>query len=306
MDRWTEIELLVHLAETGSISRTAERLKLSTSSASRYLASLENRLGACLVMRNTRRAQLTDVGRSYLQRARSALEELRHGEAEVQAAASVPAGVLTISASVSFAMHHIAPLVPAYTERFPEVEIHIEASNRYGDSLENHIDLAVRNREFEPDSNIVMRRLARTRRVLVAAPLYLRRHGAPPRPEALQGHKLLIYTHATTPHELRFSREGQSSTVAVAGVLKSNDGQVLRAAALNGLGILIQPLYVVHEDIVAGRLVPVLEDWDLPLLSINVGYASRKHLSAKVRTFIDFMCAHFEKEELDRKWTSRW
>lgn len=136
-------------------------------------------------------------------------------------------------------------------------------------------------------------------------PRYLAQHGFPKSLDDLQRHKLLIYTYANTPNDLRFQRDGQVSTVHAKGLLESNDGQILRSAALEGLGILVQPSYIVYEDIVAGRLVPLLEDWDLPRLTINLAYPNRKHLSAKVRTFVDFMAERFLAQGFERKWTTR-
>lgn len=305
MDRWTEIELFVQVAETGSLSRAAELLNLSNASASRHLAALEERLGVRLVERNTRRLYLTDTGQEFFQRARNILGDLRDAESDVNAAALNPTGVLRVTASLSFSMHHIAPLLREYTERYPNVTVHVEAANRYLDIIDNNIDVAIRNREYEPDSNITIRRLAETRRILVASPGYLARHGVPKELDDLQHHKLLIYIHANNPNELRFTRGDEQRTVNVKGLLESNDGQILRAAALDGMGILIQPSYIVYDDVVAGRLVPMLDDWDLPHLTINLAYPSRKHLSAKVRTFIDFMAAHFKKMDYERKWTGR-
>ncbi|MDR7092575.1 LysR family transcriptional regulator [Hydrogenophaga laconesensis] len=305
MDRWTEIELFVQVAETGSLSRAAELLNLSNASASRHLAALEARLGVRLVERNTRRLYLTDTGQEFFQRSRTILADLRDAESTVNAAALNPTGVLRITASLSFSMHHIAPLLREYTERYPNVTVHVEAANRYLDIIDNNIDVAIRNREMEPDSNITIRRLAGTRRILVAAPAYLSRHGTPRNVEDLHRHKLLIYTHANNPNELRFTRGDEQQTIEVKGLLESNDGQILRAAALDGMGILVQPSYIVYDDVVAGRLVPMLDDWDLPRLTVNLAYPSRKHLSAKVRTFIDFMAAHFEKMDYERKWTGR-
>ncbi len=300
MDRWTEIELFVQVAETGSLSRAAELLDLSNASASRHLAALEERLGVRLVERNTRRLYLTDTGQEFFQRARTILSDLRDAESTVNAAALNPTGVLRVTASLSFSMHHIAPLLREYTDRYPNVTVHVEAANRYLDIIDNNIDVAIRNREYEPDSNITIRRLAETRRILVASPGYLARHGVPQELDDLQRHKLLIYTHANNPYELRFSRADEHRNVSVKGLLESNDGQILRAAALDGMGILIQPSYIVYDDVVAGRLVPMLDDWDLPRLTINLAYPSRKHLSAKVRTFIDFMAAHFKKMDYER------
>ncbi len=305
MDRWTEIELLVQVAETGSLSRAAEALDLSNAAASRHLSALESRLGARLVERNTRRLYLTDTGREFFSRAKGILADLKDAESAVNATALNPTGVLRISASLSFSLHHVAPLLREYTQRYPHVTVHIESANRYLDIIDNNIDVAIRTRELEPDSNITIRRLAETRRILTASPRYLSQHGVPRTLEDLQQHKMLIYTHANNPNELRFVRKGETRTLSVTGLLDANDGQILRVAALDGLGILVQPSYIVFDDIVAGRLVPILDEWDLPRLTINLAYPSRKHLSAKVRTFIDFMAEHFVKMDYERKWTGR-
>ena len=305
MDRWTEIELFVQVAETGSLSRAAEALDLSNAAASRHLSALEERLGARLVERNTRRLYLTDTGQEFFSRAKAILAELKDAEDTVNAAALNPTGTLRITASLSFAMHHVAPLLKEYTRRYPNVTVHVEAANRYFDIIDNNIDVAFRTREFEPDSNVTIRRLAETRRILAASPRYLAENGTPRTLDDLQRHKLLIYTYANNPNELRFTRDGQASVVTARGLLESNDGQILRAAALDGMGILVQPTYILYDDIVAGRLVPVLDEWDLPRLTINLAYPSRRHLSAKVRTFIDFIAEHFEKMNYEKKWTGR-
>ncbi|MDP2742375.1 MAG: LysR family transcriptional regulator [Hydrogenophaga sp.] len=305
MDRWTEIELFVQVAETGSMSRAAEALNLSNASASRHLAALEERLGVRLVERNTRRLYLTETGQEFFQRAKGILGDLRDAESTVNAAALNPTGVLRVTSSLSFAMHHIAPLLREFTDRYPNVTVHVESANRYLDIIDNNIDVAIRTREYEPDSNITIRRLGETRRILAASPGYLARHGFPRTLDDLQKHKLLIYVHANNPHELRFTKGDEQRSVSVQGLLETNDGQIVRAAALDGMGILVQPSYIVYDDVVAGRLVPVLDDWDLPHLTINLAYPSRKHLSAKVRAFIDFMAGHFEKMDYERKWTGR-
>jgi DNA-binding transcriptional LysR family regulator len=305
LDRFAEIELFVQVAETGSLSRAAEALGLSNAAASRHLQALEDRLAARLVERNTRRLFLTDTGQEFFSRAKVLLADMKDAEDAVNASTLNPTGTLRITASLSFSMQHIAPLLREYTQRYPNVSVHVEAANRYLDIIDNNIDVAIRTREFEPDSNITVRRLAQTRRILVAAPRYLARHGRPQTLEDLHQHQLLIYTYANNPNELRFTRDGATTTLQVKGRLDSNDGQILRAAALDGLGILVQPTYIVYEDMVAGRLVPVLDDWDLPRLTINLAYPSRKHLSAKVRTFIDFMAEHFVRMNYEQKWTGR-
>lgn len=297
--------LFVQVAECGSLSRAADALGLSNAAASRHLSALEDRLGARLVERNTRRLYLTEPGQEFLRRSRQILADLQDAESAVNVATLNPTGTLRISASLSFAMHHIAPLVPGYTARYPHVSVHVETANRYLDFVDNNIDVAVRTRESEPDSSVTIRRLAETRRILAASPGYLARAGTPRTLEDLRRHALLIYTYASNPWELRFTRGEETVTLGVKGLLESNDGQVLRAAALEDLGILVQPAYVLYDDIVAGRLVPVLDGWDLPRLTINLAYPSRRHLSAKVRTFIDFIAEHFRQMEFERKWTER-
>lgn len=305
MDRFTELALFVQVAERGSLSGAAGALGLSNPAASRHLASLENRLQVRLVERNTRRLYLTIEGQEFLGRARHVLAEFQEAESALRSSTLNPSGVLRISASLSFAMQVIAPRLLRYHQRYPQVRVHVETANRYLDLIDNGIDAAIRTREYEPDSTITIRRLAATRRILTASPAYLAHHGRPQVPEDLPQHALLVYVHANNPNELKFTREGEQRVVRANGLLESNDGQVLRAAALNGLGILIQPSYIVYDDIVAGRLVPVLDDWDLPRLQISIAYPSRKHLSARVRSFIDFMVEECARNGYEKKWTSR-
>lgn len=303
MDRLTELELFIKVAETGSVGRAAAAVGLSNPAASRHLAALENRLKTRLVERNTRRLYLTSEGQEFYERARAALAELQDAEAALNSNVLNPSGVLRVSASLSFAMHQIAPCLRRYHRLYPNVRVHVEASNRYLDMIDNGIDVAIRTREYEPDSNIMIRRLATTRRVLCASPSYLAANGVPRSPSDLVSHDFLIYVYANKAHELRFAKGEDTEVVSVQGLLESNDGQVLRAAALDGLGVLVQPSYIVYDDIVAGRLVPILNDWDLPRLQVNLAYPSRKHLSVKVRSFIDFMVDEFARNGYERKWT---
>jgi DNA-binding transcriptional LysR family regulator len=243
------------------------------------------------------------VGDGFYRRCKPLLAELREAESAVNEAALRPTGLLRVTASLSFAMIHIAPVLPEFHARYPELRVEIVVANRYYDLIENGIDVAVRTREVESDSNITVRRLAETRRLLAASPQYLQRHGVPRTPPELASHRLLIYNLANRPDQLRLTRGDEVHVLPVAGLLEANDGQVLRAAALRHHGILVQPRYIIHDDIVAGRLVPVLDDWDLPRLTINLAFQTRRHLPAKVRCFIDFLVGHFERMDYERKWT---
>ncbi|MGF7134637.1 DNA-binding transcriptional LysR family regulator [Paraburkholderia sp. EB58] len=306
MDKWVEVQLFIETAERGSISRAAEALGLSTSAAGRHLANLEQRLGARLVERNTRRLFLTEVGDEFYRRCRNIASEMQEAEALVSSALLSPAGTLRVTGSVSFCTQIIAPLLPEFTARHPKLDVAITAANRYFDLIESGIDLAIRTREHESDSGLVIRRLAETRRILAASPEYLERHGVPKTLEDLAGHRFLIYTLANNPHELTFSKGSEMHTVKITGLLESNEGQVICSAGLNGLGIVIQPVYIIHDDVVAGRLVPVIDDWDLPRLKVNVAYPNRKYVPSKVRAFIDFLVEHFDAMEYERRWTQRW
>jgi DNA-binding transcriptional LysR family regulator len=306
VDKWVELELFVQTADRGSISKAAEALGLSTSAAGRHLANLEQRLGARLVERNTRRLFLTEVGEEFLRRCRNIASEMEEAEALVNSAILSPTGMLRMTASVSFCSQIIAPLLPNFSAQYPKLCVAVTAANRYFDLIESGIDLAIRTREHEADSGLVIRRLAETRRILAASPEYLARHGTPKALDELEGHNFLVYTLANNPYELSFSKGDTVRTVKINGLLDSNEGQVIVKAGLAGLGIVIQPVYIIHDEIIAGRLVPLVDDWDLPRLKINIAYQNRKYISSKVRAFTDFLIEHFRSMEYERRWTQTW
>lgn len=304
MDRMAEMELFVQVAESGNLTRAAEELGLSTSAASRYLLSLEARLGARLVQRTTRKLHLTDAGSEFYRRSKAVLSDVREAEAVVTETAVNPTGLLRVSASLSFCLLHIEPLLPEFTARYPDITVDVVAANRYYDIIDNGVDVAIRTRQFEADSNITIRRLGETRRVLAAAPAYIEKHGMPQNPSELGKHKLLNYVYANNPHELTFKRDKLTSVVKIKALVDANDGQILVRAALDGMGIVVQPKYIVYDDIAAGRLMPVLDEWDLPRLTINIAFQTRVHLPAKVRLFIDALVERFRERQYERLWTS--
>lgn len=303
-DRMFQIEFFVQVAELGSLTKAAEKLEMSNAAASRTLIALEERLGARLVERTTRRLWLTEVGQSFYRRCSALLFEIAEAEAEVNEATLQPTGTLHVSSPVSFAMLHIAPALPEFQRRYPQLKVQITTANRYFDFIEAGMDVAIRTREYESDSNITVRKLARNWRVMAASPGYLAANGVPKHPEELKFHRMLIYNLAKDPTVLHLSRGNEHRDIEISSVVDSNEGQVIVSAGLAGLGILIQPLYIIHEEIVAGRLVPVLLDWALPPLTINIAYQSRQHLPAKIRVFTDYLVERFEMLDLERKWSS--
>jgi len=304
MDRLTEIELFVRIAELHSMTRAAEVMHVSNSAATRLLAALEKRLGAVLVQRTTRRLSLTEAGAAYLARCKTILADLQEADSAVNAAAPVSAGTLRIAGTLSFCLNHVVPLLREYMRRHPGMSVQVITANRAIDLVDNDIDVAIRTGDTEADSNVTTRGLARTRRILAASPGYLARRGTPHDVEDLLRHDMLLCACSGRHDELAFRRGGETRAVRVSGLLEANDAQVLRAAALDGLGILVQPRYVIHDDIAAGRLVPLLDDWDLPRLQMNIVFQSRRHMPARVRVFIDFLVEHFERMGYEHQWTA--
>ncbi|OAJ57288.1 LysR family transcriptional regulator [Paraburkholderia ginsengiterrae] len=304
MDRLTQMEFFVLTADLGSLSQAAERLGISNAAASRMLSALEDRLGARLVERTTRRLWLTDAGREYRRRCGSILSELAEADTAVSDMAQQPRGVLRVTSSVSFAGLHIAPWLPEFNQRYPELVVQITAANRYPNFIEAGIDVAIRTREHEGDSGITVRRLAHTRRVLAASPGYLAQHGEPRTPEELAQHNMLVYSYAVNPYQLQLKRGRERRNIPINAMLESNEGQVICAAGRAGLGIVIQPLYIVHDDIVAGRLIPLLGDWELAPLTINIAYQSRRNQPAKIRVFADALTEYVRKLDLEARWTT--
>lgn len=289
MDRLTQIEVFAKTAELLSVSRAAESLGMSIAAASRHLAGLEERLGARLIERNTRRLWLTEAGTEFLQRSRQLLDDLTEAEDAVAERVVAPQGLLRVTSSLSFAMLRIAPILPEFLSLYPKLSVQIAVSNRYFDFIESGIDIAIRTREFEPDSSIVVRKLGSTPRLLAASPAYLARRGTPNEPADLAGHDMLVYNLAHDPFTLNLRRGEATERIRITSVLDCNDGQVIRQAALSDMGILIQPLYIISRDLEEGRLVAVLRDWELPILNMNVAYQNRVRPPAKIKAFADFL-----------------
>ncbi|MBB6469147.1 DNA-binding transcriptional LysR family regulator [Aminobacter lissarensis] len=303
MDKWTELEVFVRIAEEASLTRAGDSLSMSVSGVSRYLMHLETRLGVRLVQRSTRQLSLTSEGEKFYTQAREIISHMLDAEASVAAGASNPTGRLRVGASLSFSLLHLMPVVEQFRQSYPNVTIEIVSSNRYYDIVENGLDLAVRTRRVEADSSITIRRLAETRRLLAASPAYLERRGMPQHPQDLADHDLILYTLADSWNQFSFRKGSEQVKVEVDGIINANDGQLICVAARDGLGILAQPAYIIQKDLEAGRLVRVLDDWDLPRLTMNIAFPTKVLLPARTRLFIDFLIERFRVGEYERIWT---
>ena len=293
MDRIAAMRAFAAVAERGSFVAASRALGISRAMASRHVQDLESHLGARLLDRTTRRVAPTEAGRAYHERCVAILAELAEADGMVGALQARPSGRLRVNAPVSFGTLHLAEAIAGYMAAHPQVSIELTLNDRMVDLVEEGYDLAIRIGRLAP-SSLVARRLAPCRLVACAAPSYLRRAGAPKAPADLAGHECLGYTYAPTRDAWRFvGPGGEESEVRVRGRLHANNGDALRAAALHGAGIVVLPSFIVGADLAAGRLRRVLPRHEAPPIAIHAVRPQGRHLSAKVRSFIDFLVPRF-------------
>jgi DNA-binding transcriptional LysR family regulator len=293
MDRFAAIEAFVRVAETSSFSEAARRLRTSKSAVSRQVAAIEADLGVRLLQRTTRSLTLTEAGRSYFERARDILADLAEADQSVSRMQAAPRGRLRVNAPMSFGYLHLAPAIPDFLARHPEVSVELTMNDRFVDLVDEGFDIAVRIGSLA-DSSLVARRLAPIRRAVCASPDYLARRGTPVSPDDLGMHDCIGYTAVAAPQEWRFiDSDGKPWPVAVAGRLTVNNGDAIRAAALRGAGIAYMPTFIVGGDLQDGRLIRLLDDFVPQDMTLNAVYPHVRHLSPKVRAFVDFLAERF-------------
>jgi DNA-binding transcriptional LysR family regulator len=303
MDRLTAMEAFVRVVERGGFTAAAEDLHLSRAMVSKHVQDLEEHLGARLLNRTTRKVSLTEAGRVYYERSTQLLADLAETEEAVGELQAKPRGRLRLNAPVSFGALHLAAAVADYMAAQPEVTVELTLNDRVVDLVEEGYDLAVRIARLA-DSSLIARRLAPCRMVVCAAPEYLERHRQPGHPNDLAGHNCLGYSYGQTRDEWRFDGPKGAAAVPVRGTLQANNGDVLRAAALRGAGIVLLPSFIVGADLAAGRLAPVLPGYRVPELGIYAVYPHSRHLSAKVRSFVDFLLPRLGKRPAWDAWMS--
>jgi DNA-binding transcriptional LysR family regulator len=287
MDRIMSLQAFIHVVESGSFAGAARRLGVSPAVVTGHVQSLERHLGVQLLHRTTRKVNPTETGRRFYDRCRRILAELADAEATASAEQQSPRGTLRINASVSLA-RHVAPLVGDYVARYPDVTVELVTSDRMIDMVEESFDLALRSGPL-PDSSLRRRRLGIGRQVLCAAPAYVARHGRPQRPAELARHNCLVDLNGAAAGRWRFSGPDGEHEIAVAGSLRSNSLEGLRAAALGGLGVALLPAGDIAEDLRLGRLLPLLPAWRTAEVVVQAVYPPVRHTSVKMRTFLDFL-----------------
>ena len=272
-------------------ARAAEALDTSPANVTRYIAELEAHLGTRLLNRHSRKLSLTESGEALYERARAILADVDEAEAVSSSATVRPQGRLRINAPVSFGLLHLASRWPRFARRYPEVELDVSLIDRVVDVVDEGFDMAIRISR-SGSSTHAARKLASSRNVVCASPDYLREHGTPRTPADLAQHACIVYTYVGSEWHLQ-ADDGKPHSVRVRGVMQVNNGDTARTAALDSLGIIWQPTFLVGPDLRAGRLVPLLPGYRVPDIDVLAVYPSRRHLGAKVRAMIDFLAEEF-------------
>ncbi len=291
------MEVFVRTVQTGSLSAAAQAMGLSKSTISKHLAALEEHLGVRLINRTTRRLSLTELGLAYRDHAQRILAEIEETELAIQEHTVEPKGKLKVNAPMSFGINHIAPLLPGFMLAHPRIEVELVLDDRRVDLIEEGVDLAIRIGRLD-DSQLVARRLASVHFICAAAERYLAIYKPIAAPDDLAAHNCLRYSLNRQPNEWRFERDGESHAVRVRGTLVANNGDALLKAALNGLGVVYQPAFIIGADIEAGRLTPLLTEWGTPTIDIHAVYPEQRRLQPKLRRFVDFLVAALRRPGL--------
>ncbi|HET7096835.1 MAG TPA: LysR family transcriptional regulator [Casimicrobiaceae bacterium] len=297
MDRFAAISAFARVVEAGSFAGAAGRMGVSVSAVSRQVAELESHLNVRLLNRTTRRLSLTEAGQAFFDRSIQLLADLEEAEVAVTSASIVPRGTLRLTCSATFGGRHLAPAIAAFAARHPQMRFDVELSERFVDLVDEGFDLAVRI-GAPGGQNVVARRVGATRMLCCASPSYLERYGEPREPEDLAKHQCLSYEYLPARNVWTFrDPKGGERSVRIAGPVHSNNGRFLIGLAAEGIGISREPDFISAPELRAGRLKPILKQFEPPPLPIYVVYPSRRHLSAKVRAFADFLAERFANEK---------
>ena len=295
MDHLSGIAVFAKVAERASFTAAAHDLGLSKSAVSKQIARLEGRLGAKLLSRTTRRLHLTEVGQAYFERARQIVADAEEAELAVTRLHAEPRGTLRVNAPMSFGIAHIAPALPEYMARYPDVHVDVSFNDRQIDLIEEGFDIGIRIAQLT-NSTMIVRVLAPCQLAVVAAPAYWDAHGRPKHPSELIDHNCLLYDYQANPNEWEFQGPGGAIGVKVSGRMKTNNGEALLASAIAGSGVIVQPTFICGPALCDGRLEKVLSEFQPGLIHVNAIWPENRHLSAKVRTFADFLAERFGPE----------
>lgn len=292
MGQLEELENFVRIAEAGGIGKAADQLGVAKSAVSRRLAELESRLGARLLARTTRRWHLTEAGQRCYEQALRLLDASAELAAQVNPENHALSGRLRIAAPLSFGVVHLPPVIAAFSERYPGLSVDLDLSDAFVNLVETGVDLALRIGDLG-NSNLRARKITPISLCLVAAPSYLATAGRPQTPDDLRRHRLLLYGNSNNSLLTLTGPDGSQHQVEWTSPVKANNGDFLNAMAVQGYGVACSPRFICWQDLTAGRLQPLLTDYQLTERALYAVYPASRFVPQRVRVFIDFLVEYF-------------
>ncbi len=297
MDQLGAMRAFTRVVETGSFSAAARETSTTQATISKRVAGLEKQLGVKLLMRTSRSRSLTQAGAEFYEKCVVILAELAEAESNARSQVTSPRGILRVTTAVPLGRLLIAPLLPDFLTRYPEIKLDLALSDTHVDLAGEGFDIAIRAQQLK-DSSLIARKLFENPMFLVASPSYLKQHGVPRTPEELVDHNCIVYSQLSNQNLWHFVHEGDDIPVHVNGNFQCDNGDTILTAATVGIGFAVLPHWMIHSQLNAGELQVVMSKFRPQTLPINAVYPQRQFLPAKVRCFIDFLIENFAKSPL--------
>jgi DNA-binding transcriptional LysR family regulator len=292
MDKLESLRAFVKVVQHGGLSAAARDLRLSRSAVSKYLMDLETELGVQLLVRTTRSARPTENGLAYYERVTAILADIDEADAAVSSLQAEPRGILRVNAPMSFGTLYLGRAIADFMDKYPELKLQLVLSDELIDPVREGFDVTLRIADL-PSSSLIARKISPAPRVICAAPSYLQRRGTPLHPNDLREHDCLTYGHLATGNQWKLTGPDGDHWIQIPWTLCTNNAEVLRDASVKGRGLALLPTFIAGEDLQTGALTTVLKEYKAPEISVYAIYPQTKHLSVKIRVFIDFLAERF-------------
>ena len=294
MDKFEAIQAFTQVVESGGFAAAAREMGMTRSAVNKLVIALENELGVQLLQRSTRRVSPTSSGLAFYDRCVEILSTLHEAEQAVSQLQEEPKGSLRVNAPMSFGMLHLAPAIADFLVQYPDLRVQLTLSDRFIDPIEEGFDVTVRIAAPQESASLIQHSLMPAKRVLCASPMYLEQPGEPKHPLELRHHSCLHYGHIATDNRWTLFGKDETHTISIHGVICSNNGEVLKEAAIRGLGITLLPTFIVDQALQNYELKVILPEYSPSELEIYLLYPVNRHLSTKIRLLIDFLSARFK------------
>lgn len=296
MDKFAAISAFVVVVEQNGFAAAARALGVSRSQVNKAVINLEDGLGVQLLQRTTRQVSPTPSGQAFYEKCRTILDDLAEAERGLKDASSRPAGALKINAPLSFGVAHFGPALIDFMKHYPEITTELDLSDRFVDPVADGYDITVRIGASDPIPSLIDHEIVEMKRVLCAAPSFLKEHGVPQEPDDLKKLPCLHYGNLATGNSWPLTKEEKQRSIRITGTLCSNNGDILCEGAVAGLGVALLPTFIAGKELQAGRLVTVLPDWKPTTLQLCLLYPPNRHLATRVRLLVEFIYERFGGE----------